>query len=106
MDIFDSTIIMVVASYNGKKFFRCSYLIRQFYEDEELQLNQPENIQFDKLFREIKTDKPIIKLYELVWDEDNVIMGEKVSGEKFEDLDMFKDNDAKEEMEERERTLE
>lgn len=60
MDILDSTIIMIIGSYRSKKFFRCSYLIRQFYQDAELQENQPDVIQFDKLFREIKIEKPII----------------------------------------------
>ena len=91
MDILDSTIIMIIGSYKGNKFFRCSYLIRQFYPDPEMQENQPEVIQLDKLNREIKVEKPIIQLYELVWEETGNFGTEKLSGENFQNIDMFAD---------------
>ena len=83
---------MIVASYKGKKFFRCSYLIRQFYKDETLQESPPDEIQLSKLYREINVNKPIVKLYELVWEEGTEFQGVKLGTDNFEEIDMFGEN--------------
>ena len=103
----DTTIVMIVASYKGQKFFRCSYLIRQYYDDEELQQNPPDEIVFEKAFREIKTEKPIVTFYDLVWDEDKNLPHHKLQGDDFEDFDMLADNSQKlkNEQEERNETI-
>lgn len=111
LDIFDSTIVMIVATYAGKKFFRCSYLLRQFYIDEQLQAEQPEAFQFDKMSRELKVDNPIIKLYELAWNEGSLIgnnseFNTEIQGHsQIEDVDMLGENGVTNEQDERDRTL-
>ena len=73
-DLLDSTIIMITASFKNQKFFRCSYLIRHFYQEQELIDNPPDFINYDKLMREIRMEQPIITLYELAWETNNVFM--------------------------------
>ena len=103
MDILDSTIVMIVATYKDQKFFRCSYLIRQYYNDEELQNNPPDDIQMDKLWREVNVDKPIIKLYELVWEGATTAGGVKLDQAQFADIDMLGENDKENQLSDAER---
>lgn len=94
-DVLDSTIVMVIVYYKKKKFFRCSYLIRQFYQDLEMQEKaSTEPIQWDKLYREIKTDKPIITLYDMVWDENSTMnLPSNINKDQFEGVNLFKDTE-------------
>lgn len=105
-DILNSTIIMIIVKYKKNRFFRCSYLIRQFYQDEELALNPPDNIVWDKLFREIKTEKPIITLYDLVWDDNTLVIPGNINKGQFEGVDILGDTESQMgEQEERNQTL-
>lgn len=94
-DVLDSTIIMIIVYYKKKKFFRCSYLIRQFYQEPEMQEKATtEPIQWDMLYREIKTEKPIITLYDMVWDESGTMnLPSNINKDQFEGVNLFKDND-------------
>ena len=106
-DVLDSTILMITVSYNKKRFFRCCYLIRQFYKDEALNENPPETVMFDKLWREIKIENPIITLYDMIWDEKSMQHDAGQGGvmkEEFKGVDLLtKDT---QEADERKRTLE
>ena len=86
---------MIIVYYKKKKFFRCSYLIRQFYQDLEMQEKaSTEPIQWDKLYREIKTDKPIITLYDMVWDENSTMnLPSNINKDQFEGVNLFKDTE-------------
>ena len=102
----DSTIIMIVVYYKKKKFFRCSYLIRQFYQDKDLMENKGEAIVWDKLFREIRTDKPIITLYDVVWDQSLAAgMPAHIDKHQFEAINLLADNTEKDEQAERDSTM-
>jgi hypothetical protein len=103
-DILDSTIIMIIVYYKQKKFFRCSYLIRQFYLDEETNENKPESIQWEKLYREIRTDKPIITTYDVVWDENNLAGHNNIKKNDFTNVNLFTDEPSlKQQAEQQER---
>jgi len=105
MDVLDSTIVMIMVSYKQRRFFRCSYLIRHFYQDEAMSENPPEHIVWDKLFREIKTDKPIITLYDMVWDENAQGNVGGIRKEQFIGVDMMATDAAAEEQKERDQTM-
>ena len=106
LDVLDSTIIMIVVYYKKKKFFRCSYLIRQFYQDKDLMENKGESIVWDKLYREIRTDKPIITLYEVVWDQSLTSgMPGRIDKNQFEAINLLADHPEKDEQAERDSTM-
>jgi hypothetical protein len=66
--IFDTNVVMVVALFDGKEFFRCSYLLRHqylegFHEDEEI-----DYVDWDNLERVVNIEKPIIKMSDIKWE--------------------------------------
>ena len=95
-EILDSTIVMIEASYKEKLFFRCSYLIRHFYTDPELQENTPDTVLFDKLHREILIGNPIVTIYELAWKDQEGGLGglssnQIIDSSVFKDVNMFEE---------------
>lgn len=96
-EILDSTIIMVEAYFNNHIFFRCSYLIRHFYPDQELADNPPDNVVFEKLNREILVNNPIVTLYELAWKDvadSNFQNASNVDTEHFKNINMLEDDEG------------
>jgi len=93
-EILDSTIIMVEASFKEKLFFRCSYLIRHFYKDQELSDNPPDAVNFDMLFREILLANPIVTIYELAWKDildENYVQGQNIDTVQFKNINMLEE---------------
>ena len=108
-DVLDTTILMIVVYFKTYKFFTCTYLIRQFYMDEALMNERPDPIRWAIVYREIKTDQPIITLYDVVWDDylsDNRTATGNIKKDKFKDVDLMKStNDPEEEQLERNQAL-
>lgn len=89
---------MIIVYFKQTKFFRCSYLIRQMYLDENLASNPPEHIIWEKLFREIKTEKPIITLYDVMWDDYMSSMaGGNIDKAKFSGIDLMQEDSDQDE---------
>lgn len=51
------------------EYFRCSYLVTHKYDSEELNLDPPMEIAYDRLIREVRTNNPMITVQELPWDQ-------------------------------------
>lgn len=96
---------MIIVYFKTHKFFRCSYLIRHMYQEDSLAMNPPEQIIWNKLFREIKTEKPIITLYDVVWDDylTSKSIG-NIDKDRFKEIDLMQTQDDQEN-EQEERTI-
>ena len=68
-DLFDTTIIMIVVLIEGREFFRCSYLLTHEYDSEEMRESPPDQIEWERLTRKIKTGNPVITIKEIAWEE-------------------------------------
>lgn len=51
------------------EYFRCSYLMTHKYDSEELNMDPPMEIAYDRLIREVRTNNPMITVQELPWDQ-------------------------------------
>lgn len=94
-DIFDSSIIVLIALLDNREFFRCSYLIAHEYADPDMRENPPEETQWEKLQRRVRTDNPVIKIQPIPWDEmatgrpDSLL---PITDPAIRGIDMFADN--------------
>jgi len=74
-EILGVTAIILSVSYNSQEFFRVGYYVYNFYEDPEMQESPPEQVQIDKITRNILADKPRITRFDIKWgdekDEEN-----------------------------------
>ena len=68
-DVFDTTVIMVLAYVNDNEFFRCSYLLRHEYKNQEHIDNPPEEFKFEDLERKIGIEKPMIAISDVDWNK-------------------------------------
>ena len=64
------TAILLCCSYNNQEFFRCGYYLNNIYDNEEMNLNQPEIIQIDHVVRSVLADKPRITKFNIDWDNE------------------------------------
>ena len=89
-EILGVTAILLCCSYNNQEFFRCGYYLNNIYDNEEMNLNQPEIIQIDHVVRSVLADKPRITRFDIDWDNECMNKNneqEKDNNENF----MFKD---------------
>ena len=68
-DVFDSSIVVLLALVDNREFFRCSYLIAHEYVDPDLRENPPEETLWAQLQRRIRVDNPVIKIQPIAWEE-------------------------------------
>ena len=57
-EILGVTVIIITASYRDKEFVRVGYYVNTDYEDEELRLEPPPKVIWDKLTRNVLIEKP------------------------------------------------
>eukprot|EP01102_Stenamoeba_stenopodia_P000145 TRINITY_DN1010_c0_g3_i1.p1 TRINITY_DN1010_c0_g3~~TRINITY_DN1010_c0_g3_i1.p1 ORF type:complete len:178 (-),score=36.37 TRINITY_DN1010_c0_g3_i1:249-743(-) len=69
-DVLGVTVVLLTCSYRGKEFVRVGYYVNNEYATEELRLNPPETIQYDKIQRVILSDKPRVTRFPIEWDEE------------------------------------
>jgi hypothetical protein len=88
----------LTCSYNNQEFFRVGYYVNNQYDNEEMNLNPPEQVDIEKVERTILSDKPRITKFNIDWDStENVIpsynnyMFNDNNGSKLQDL--FKNAD-------------
>jgi histone chaperone ASF1 len=101
-DILGITALLLTCSYNNQEFFRVGYYLNNTYEDEEMNNNPPEEVQIDKLIRNILADKPRITKFNIDWDStDNVVptysnymFNDKKENENIKDEFKKKDKDV------------
>jgi len=86
------TAIILSVSYNNQEFFRVGYYVYNFYEDPELSENPPEQVQIDKITRNILSDKPRITRFDIKWgDEKDDENAENLETNKAEDEQSFRE---------------
>lgn len=88
-DIVGVTALLLCCSYNNQEFFRCGYYINNFYANEELAYNPPEEPDINLLSRSLLADKPRITVFSIDWDDEKANKSE-VENELNNDF-MFKD---------------
>lgn len=69
-DLLGVTAILICCSYNNQEFFRCGYYLNNLYDNEEMNLNQPEQVQIDHVVRSILAEKPRITKFNIDWDNE------------------------------------
>ena len=63
-------------------------------------------IVWEKLYREIKTEKPIITLYDVVWDQNaNIPLPGNINKNQFDSIDLLSEHNEGEEQAERDSTM-
>ncbi|WFD34629.1 Histone chaperone asf1 [Malassezia cuniculi] len=66
-DLLGVTVILLTASYKGAEFIRVGYYVNNAYEDEEMRENPPEEVQLDKVRREVLASKPRVTRFNINW---------------------------------------
>uniref|UniRef100_A0A0D9V480 Histone chaperone ASF1A n=1 Tax=Leersia perrieri TaxID=77586 RepID=A0A0D9V480_9ORYZ len=57
-DIIGVTVLLLTCSYLGQEFIRVGYYVNNDYDDEQLREEPPAKLLFDRVQRNILTDKP------------------------------------------------
>ena len=66
-DLLGVTVILLTASYKDAEFIRVGYYVNNDYESEELRENPPEDVQLDKVCREVLASKPRVTRFNINW---------------------------------------
>ncbi|GJJ09302.1 hypothetical protein Clacol_003524 [Clathrus columnatus] len=66
-DVLGVAALILTGSYNDQEFVRVGYYQNTEYDNEEMQLNPPEAIQFERLIRNL-SDKPRVTRFHIKWD--------------------------------------
>lgn len=69
-EILGVTAIILSVSYRNQEFFRVGYYVYNFYEDQELADNPPEEVLIDKITRNVLADKPRITRFDIKWGDE------------------------------------
>lgn len=104
-DVLGVTAILICCSYNNQEFFRCGYYLNNMYDNEDMNLNQPENVQIEHVVRSILADKPRITKFNIDWDneskqipvyknENNMFKDGKIAQEQFKQMINDKNNNS------------
>ena len=104
-DVLGVTAILICCSYNNQEFFRCGYYLNNMYDNEDMNLNQPENVQIEHVVRSILADKPRITKFNIYLDneskqipvyknENNMFKDGKIAQEQFKQMINDKNNNS------------
>ena len=66
-DLLGVTVILLTASYKDAEFIRVGYYVNNEYESEEMRENPPEEVQLDKVQREVLASKPRVTRFNINW---------------------------------------
>lgn len=66
-DLLGVTVILLTASYKDAEFIRVGYYVNNAYETEEMRENPPEEVQLDKVCREVLASKPRVTRFNINW---------------------------------------
>ena len=92
-EILGVTAIILSVSYRNQEFFRVGYYVYNFYADQELADNPPEEVLVDKVTRNVLADKPRITRFDIKWgdEKDEPVMEE---GEENSQMIQKENNDS------------
>lgn len=68
-DLLGVTVILLTASYRDAEFIRVGYYVNNAYESEEMRENPPEEVQLDKVCREVLASKPRVTRFNINWSD-------------------------------------
>lgn len=68
-EVLGVTVVLLICSYRDQEFIRVGYYVNNEYETEELRLQPPSPIDFDKIQRNILADKPRVTRIPIKWDD-------------------------------------
>jgi len=73
-DVIGVTAIILTISYKSQEFFRIGYYVYNNYTEPELLEIPPEQLQMDKIYRNILADKPRLTRFDIKWgfDDDKI----------------------------------
>lgn len=57
------TVIIIAASYRDKEFVRVGYYVNTYYEDEAMNENPGDKVDWEKLHRNVLIEKPKVTRY-------------------------------------------
>ena len=69
-EILGVTAIILCCTYNNQEFFRCGYYLNNIYDNEEMNLNPPENVDKNHIIRSLLADKPRITKFDIDWNKE------------------------------------
>ena len=67
-DLLGVTAILLCCSYKNQEFFRVGYYINNSYDNEEMNIQPPEQVQIDRVVRSLLAEKPRITKFFIDWD--------------------------------------
>ncbi|KAF4695488.1 ASF1 anti-silencing function 1, variant 2 [Perkinsus olseni] len=70
-DVLDVTGLFISASYQTREFCRIGFYLKHEYDNEEMNNEPPEEIDFTRLLRKVDVENPRITKYVINWDEEN-----------------------------------
>ena len=65
--IFDTTALMIIIKYGEDEFMRCSYLVTHEYQSEKNKEEEPDDIVWEDIIRNVKSEEPVINISEIKW---------------------------------------
>lgn len=68
-DLLGVTVILLTASYRDAEFIRVGYYVNNAYDTEEMRENPPEEVQLDKVNREVLASKPRVTRFNINWSD-------------------------------------
>lgn len=68
-EILGATVVLIICSYQQQEFVRVGYYVNNEYENEQLRIDPPEQIQLEGIVRNILSDKPRVTRIPIKWDE-------------------------------------
>lgn len=68
-DLLGVTVILLTASYKDAEFIRVGYYVNNAYESEEMREDPPEEVQLDKVCREVLASKPRVTRFNINWSD-------------------------------------
>lgn len=74
-DVLGVTVILLSCFYHEKEFIRIGYYVNTEYDAPELMEAPPEQIQYERLVRNILVDKPRVTRYQIDWTDNPAAAG-------------------------------
>lgn len=67
-DVLGVTVVLIICSYMEQEFVRIGYYVNNEYDDEVLKETPPEEIAYDRIVRNVLSDKPRVTRIPIKWD--------------------------------------
>lgn len=72
-DTLGVTVVLLTCSYLKNEFVRIGYYVNNEYDDEELTANPPQQLQFDRVRRNVLAECPRVTRFAINWENDTPV---------------------------------